>query len=107
MVITFKVDPKGKSAGGVQGAIYRTESFVPPSATPESLESAGPPFELEVPARKTTNLAVGVEDEHGKVAWTIVAPTQIDEARGIAHFELTTLPAGWLHATSRAATNKT
>ena len=106
MVITFKVDTKGKSAGGLQGAIYRIEPVIPPSPTPESAESVGPPFEVDIPARKTTNLAVGVEDEHGKVTWTIVAPTRMDEARGTAHFELPTLPAGWLHTTSRAATNK-
>ena len=104
-VLTFKIDAKAKSIGGQVGKVYRISAVVPPSSTPEPIESGGPPFVLELPAgaKKDANLAVGVEDEKGRVKWTIVAPKRIDDSRNVAVFELTTLPTGWVHVTTKPA----
>ncbi len=69
------------------------------------IESNGPPFVLEMPAgsKKDANLAIGVEDAKGKVKWTVLAPKQIDDSRNVAVFELTTLPTGWVHVTTKPA----
>ena len=60
-------------------------------------------LELPTGAKKDANLAVGVEDDKGKVKWTIVAAKRFDDSRNVAVFELPTLPSGWLHLTSKAA----
>ena len=82
--------------------------MVPPSSTPEQIESYGPPFVLELPAggKKDANLAIGAEDDKGTVKWTIVAPKRIDDARGMAVFHLDTLPSGFLHVTTKPAGGK-
>lgn len=104
-VITFKVDGRGKSTSGQMGKIYHVNAVVPPSSTPEPIESNGPPFVIELPAgSKNANLAVGVEDDKGKVTWTIVAAKRTDDVRHVAVFELSTLPSGWLHVTTKAPT---
>jgi hypothetical protein len=105
-VITFKIDGKGKSNGGQIGKVYQINAVVPPSSTAEQIESNGPPFVLELPAgtNKNANLAIGVEDDKGKVKWTIVAAKRTDDSRHVAVFELSTLPSGWLHVTTKAAT---
>jgi hypothetical protein len=103
--ITFKIDARGgKSTGGQVGKIYRILAMIPPSQTPESVDTNGPPFVLELPAgtRKDANLAIGTEDEKGKVKWTIVAPKRIDDARNVAVFELGTLASAWYHVTTKA-----
>lgn len=104
--ITFKLDGRGKAGGQVSGKIYRIIAVVPPSGNPEAIESVGDPFVLEMPAgtRKDANLAIGVEDEKGRVKWTIVAPKRIDDARNVAIFELPSLPSAWIHVTTKAAT---
>ena len=104
-VITFKIDGKAKSSGGQVGKIYHISSVVPPAQTPEQIESGGPPFVLELPApaKKEVNLAVGVEDDKGRVKWTIIAPKRVDDSRNVAVFELTTLPSGWVHVTTKPA----
>lgn len=107
MNITFKFDSRGKSGGGQLGKICRIEPVVPPSTTPEAAESAGPPFEVELPVggRKGVNLAIGVDNDKGKVKWMIVAPKQIYDSGKIAMFELSTLPAGWIHLTTKPVTS--
>jgi len=104
--ITFKIDRNGKASGGLIGKIYRIMAMVPPSSTPASFASNGPPFVIELPvgAKKDANLAIGVEDDKGKIKWTIVAPTRTDDSRNMAIFELATLPSGWLHVTTKPAT---
>jgi hypothetical protein len=105
-VITFKIDAHGKTAGGQIGKIYSIHAVVPPSTSAEPVASNGPPFELELPAgtKKDANLAIGVEDDKGKLKWTIVAPKRIDDARNMAVFQLETLPSGFLHVTSKPPT---
>jgi hypothetical protein len=105
-VVTFKIDKGGKTGGGLIGKVYLIKAVVPPAANPEQIESNGPPFVLELPAgaKKDANLAIGVEDDKGKVKWTVVAAKRFDDSRSVAVFELTTLPSGWLHLTSKAAT---
>lgn len=107
-VITFKIDARGKAIGGQIGKIYSILALVPPSTSREPIASSGPPFELELPAgsKKDANLAIGVEDDKGKIKWTIVAPKRIDDARGMAVFQLETLPSGWLHVTTKPPTAK-
>jgi hypothetical protein len=104
-VVTFKLDKGAKSTGGLTGKVYLIRAIVPPGQTPEQVESNGPPFVLELPAgnRKDANLAIGVEDDKGRVKWTIVAAKRIDDSRNVAIFELGTLPSGWLHVTTKAA----
>jgi hypothetical protein len=104
-VLTFKIDGRARSSGGQIGKIYQISAVVPPSSTPEQIESNGPPFVLELPAgaKKDVNLAIGVEDDKGKVKWTVVAPKHVDDSRNVAVFELTTLPSGWVHLTTKPA----
>jgi hypothetical protein len=108
--ITFKLDPRGKSQPPMVGKLYRLLSVYPPSTTPEPKVETnnGEPFVLELPAgaKKEANLAIGVEDDKGKVKWTIVAPKRIDDVRNVAVFELTALPSAWLHVTTKAVTAK-
>lgn len=108
--LTFKIDKKGKTLGPPVGKIYRITAIVPPGNDPQKIESVGPAFELAMPAgdKKDANLAIGeiVTDEKGKqkLQWTIVAPTRIDDATGVAHFELKALPDSFLHITTKAPT---
>lgn len=103
-VVTFKVERNGKSGGGQAGKIYSIKAVIPPDGKPEQIESNGPPFVLELPTggKKDANLAIGVEDDKGKIKWTIVAPKSVDEGRKVAVFELTTLPSGFVHVTTKA-----
>jgi hypothetical protein len=104
-LVTFKIERSGKSAGGQLGKVYSIKSVIPPSAEPEQITSDGPPFVIELPgARKDVNLAVGVEDDKGKIKWTVVAAKSVDEGRKVAIFELPTLPSGFLHLTTKAPT---
>jgi len=108
--LTFKIEKKGKSTGAPIGKIYRMAAVVPPAGEPKKVESVGSPFELAVPAgdKKDANLAIGeiVIDEKGKekIEWTIMAPTKIDDSTNQAHFELKSLPNGFLHVTGKAPT---
>lgn len=104
--ITFKIDGRGKSHGPAVGKIYHILANYPPATTPENVESVGDPFVLEMPAgaKKDANLALGLEDDKGKVKWTVVAPKRIDDARNVAIFELPMLHTGWLHVTTKAPT---
>jgi hypothetical protein len=106
--ILFKLDNRGKSGGFQIGKIYRIQCVIPPGSTPIVVESGGPPFELALPAgnKKNANLAIGVEDDKGKVTWTVRAPSRIDDAQNLAYFELTALPAAWVHVTSKPAPDK-
>jgi hypothetical protein len=104
--VTFKIDSRGKAHGALVGKIYHILANYPPASTPENIESSGDPFVLELPAgtKKNANLAIGTEDDKGKVKWTIVAPKRIDDARNVAIFELPMLHTGWLHVTTKAPT---
>ena len=104
-VVTFKIDKSAKSTGGLIGKVYSLLNVQPPDQSPQQVAANGPTFQLELPTggRKEVNLAIGVDDGKGKVKWTIVAPKSVDDSRKVAIFELTTLPSGWLHATTKAA----
>lgn len=108
--LTFKIDKKGKSTGAPVGKIYRMWAYIPPSVEPREMTSAGPVFELAVPAgaKKDANLAIGriVTDDKGreKIEWTIIAPKKIDDSTNMAHFELNSLPNAFLHVTTKAPT---
>jgi hypothetical protein len=105
-LITFKLSKGGgKTAGAQLGKVYEIKCVNPPSANAEQIESNGPPFVLEMPAgaKKDANLAIGVEDDKGKVKWTIVASKSFDDGRKVAIFELPTLPSGFVHLTTKAA----
>src|SRR5262249_30745016 len=104
-VVTFKIDRNAHATGGLIGKIYRISPVVPPSSPLESVESDGPPFVLELPVggKKDASLAIGTEDDKGKLTWKIVASKRFDDSRNVAIFELGTLPSGWLHATTKAA----
>jgi hypothetical protein len=105
--ITFKLDNKGKTAGGQVGKIYRVTAIIPPASGPTNIDSAGPPFELALPAgsKKDANLAIGtfVTDDKGreKISWRIIAPVKIDDATGTAHFELPSISDAYLHITTK------
>jgi hypothetical protein len=108
--LTFKIDKKGKALGTAIGKIYRISCVIPPSVSTTKIESAGPAFQLSLPAgdKKDANLAIGeiVTDDGGKpkIQWSIIAPVKIDDATGIAHFELKSLPDAFLHITTKAPT---
>jgi hypothetical protein len=109
-VITFKIDAKGKANGGLIGKILHLTAFVPPGTEPATVTSEGPPFELQMPAgtKKDANLAVGAitTDDKGreKITWKVFSPKRIDDAAGIAYFELPTLTESFLHVTTKAPT---
>jgi hypothetical protein len=104
-LITFKIAKNARGIAGLVGKVYEIKNVIPPSNDGQAMESNGPPFVLEMPAgaKKDANLAIGVEDK-GKYKWTIVAPKRVDDARNVAVFELTTLPSGLLHVTTKAPT---
>lgn len=109
-VITFKIDAKGKANGAPIGKILHIQVIVPPSTEPTTVTSEGPAFELQMPAgsKKDANLAVGTltVDDKGKekITWKVYSPKRIDDAIGIAYFELTTLSESYLHVTTKAPT---
>ncbi len=108
-VITFKIDAKGKSTGAPIGKILHLIPIVPPSTEPTTLTSDGQPFELQMPAgtKKDANLAVGsiAVDDKGreKITWKIIAPKRIDDAAGIAYFELPSFSESYIHVTAKPA----
>jgi hypothetical protein len=108
-VITFKIDAKGKANGAPLGKILHLAVFVPPGTEPATVTSDGPPFELQMPAgnKKDANLAVGTitMDDKGreKITWKVYAPKRIDDAAGIAYFDLPTLAESFIHVTTKAA----
>jgi hypothetical protein len=108
--ITFKLEPKGKSHGAPLGKVYRTRTQIGGSAAFTRVDTAGPPFELQVPAgnKKDANLAIGeiTTDDKGKekITWTVLAPKRIDDVSGVATFELGFLSDAFLHVTTKAPT---
>jgi len=109
-VITFKVDPKGKSTGVPIGKIYRMIVQVENSQSLPTVETQDKPFELTFPAgaKKEANLAIGaiITDDSGreKITWTIVAPEKIDDATNTAFFKIKQIGNSWLHVTAKPAT---
>jgi hypothetical protein len=110
--ITFKLDKKGKSTGVPVGKIFHVMGQVGGSPSYTTIVSAGPPFELQMPAgsKKDANLAIGAitqDEKTGResVTWKVIAPKRIDDAAGIAYFELTELPDAYLHVTTKPASS--
>lgn len=103
--VTFKIDPKGKSTGVVIGKIYHLQSVIPPSGEPEKVVSAGPSFELQLPAgaKKDANLAIG-QIGGGKITWKIIAPIKIDDVTNLATYLLPEIGDLYLHVTTKAVT---
>jgi hypothetical protein len=72
--------------------------------------SDGPPFELQMPAgsKKDANLAVGTleidDKDREKLTWKVYAPKRIDDAIGIAYFDLPALGDAFLHITVKPPT---
>jgi hypothetical protein len=105
--VTFKLDAKAKGGGGLVGKVYRITLIVPPAPTATRMASSGPPFQLKLPAgnKKDANLAIGeiTVDAKGKekVAWSVVPALKVDDASGVAEFELTSLGDSWLHVTTK------
>jgi hypothetical protein len=109
--ITFKLDTKGRTGGPLVGKIYRMIPMLPPEAKPVTIPSNnGTPFELMLPAgnKKGVNLAIGTIEADGsgreKVSWQVIAPKRIDDATGIAYFELQQLTDSYLHVTTKPPT---
>lgn len=109
-VITVKIDPKAKSTGVPIGKIFHVTAFIPPANAPSNIVTDGPNFELILPAgtKKDANLAIGtvVTDDAGKekITWQIIAPKRIDDAAGLAYFELTGFSDTLLHVTAKPVT---
>ena len=109
-IITFKVEPKGKSTGVPIGKIYRMLVQIENSAALPTVESLDKPFELSFPAgnKKDANLAIGevkVDDKgREKITWTIVAPERIDDATATAHFKIKAIGNYFLHVTAKPPT---
>lgn len=103
--VTFKLDPKGKSTGVVIGKIYRLQSIIPPAGEPTKVVSAGPSFEIQLPAgaKKDANLAVGQIGE-GKITWKVIAPIKIDDVTNLATYLISELGDLYLHVTTKAVT---
>ena len=109
-VITFKIDAKGKANGAPVGKILHLIAYVPPATEPVTITSEGPPFELQMPAgtKKDANLAVGsvAVDDKGreKITWKVYSPKRIDDAIGIAYFDLPSFSESFIHVTTKAPT---
>lgn len=107
-VLNFKIDSKGKAGGGLIGKILHLNVSVPPETTPATVTTEGEPFELQMPAgtKKDANLAIGTitVDDKGreKITWKVIAPKRIDDAIGVAYFDLPTLSESFLHVTTKA-----
>ena len=109
--ITFKIDSRGKATGALLGKIYRLIPMIPPDAKPVTVPSnTGTPFELSLPTghKKDVNLAIGTigTDDKGreKLTWQVIAPKRVDEAAGIATFDLPELTDSFLHITTKPPT---
>jgi len=103
--ITFKLDKKAKPSAGLVGKVYHLTAIVPPESTPAEITSASEPFELVMPAgnKKDANLAIGaIDPANGKVSWQVIAPKRIDDAAGLAYFELPSFKDAYLHITTKA-----
>ncbi len=109
-VITVKLDAKAKPTGIPIGKLFRITAFVPPANAPSNIVTDGPNFELILPAgnKKDANLAIGtvVTDDAGKekITWQIIAPKRIDDAAGLAYYELTGFSDTLLHVTAKPVT---
>ena len=109
-LITFRVEPKGKSTGVPIGKIYRTMSQIAGQASFTKATTAGAPFELQLLAgnKKDANLAIGeiLLDDKGreKISWSVIAPKKIDDTLGVAYFDLTFLGDAYLHVTAKPVT---
>jgi hypothetical protein len=109
-VITFKIDPKGKSTGAPIGKTYRMLVQVENSSELPKVETQDKPFELTLPAgsKKDANLAIGevTTDDKGreKIVWTVVAPEKIDDVTGTALFKIKAIGNYWLHVTAKPPT---
>ncbi len=106
--ITFKLDPKGKTHGLPVGKIFHVMAQVGGSPNYTTVASVGPAFELQMPAgnKKDANLAIGTITQDEKtaretVSWKVIAPKRIDDATGMAYFELAQLPDAYLHVTTK------
>jgi hypothetical protein len=110
-VITVKVDAKAKSTGVPIGKVFHITAFVPPANMPSNILTEGPPFELIMPAgtKKDANLAIGTieVDDKGteKIKWQIIAPKRIDDAAGLAYFDLNGFSDTILHVTAKPPTD--
>ena len=109
-IITFKIDPKGKSTGAPIGKIYRMLVQIENSAATPTLETLDRPFEFSFPAggKKDANLAIGevTTDDKGreKITWTIVAPERIDDATATAFFKVKAIGNYFMHITAKPPT---
>jgi type IV secretory pathway VirB10-like protein len=109
-IISFKVDPKGKSTGVPIGKTYRMVVQIENSSELPKVETQDRPFELTMPAgsKKDANLAIGevTTDDKGreKIVWTVVAPEKIDDAMGTALFKIKAIGNYWLHVTAKPPT---
>lgn len=106
--ITFKLEPKGKSDGLPVGKVFHVMAQVGGSPNFTTVVSVGPAFQLQMPAgsKKNANLAIGSISQDAKtgretVSWKVIAPKRIDDATGVAYFELTELPDAYVHVTAK------
>ncbi|MDI3284961.1 hypothetical protein [Polyangium sp. 15x6] len=109
-IITFKIDPKGKSTGVPIGKIYRLLVQIENSPDLPTLETLDKPFEFSFPAgnKKDANLAIGevkVDDKgREKITWTVYAPEKIDDATGTAFFKIKAIGNYFMHVTAKPPT---
>ena len=110
--IGFKLDTKGKSAGGQVGKIYHVIPNIPPSPTPVTIDSPDIPFVIGLSngGKKDLNLAVGkiTQDDKGreKIVWTVYAAKTPDDGAGLSIFEVPFLSDEYVHLTSKPADAK-
>ncbi|HVK69433.1 MAG TPA: hypothetical protein VM694_33480 [Polyangium sp.] len=109
-IITFKLDPKGKSTGVPIGKIYRLLVQIENSPDLPTLETLDKPFEFSFPAgnKKDANLAIGevkVDDKgREKITWTVFAPEKIDDSTGMAFFKIKAIGNYFMHVTAKPPT---
>jgi hypothetical protein len=105
--IGFKLDTKGKSAGGQVGKIYHVIPNIPPNPTPVTIDSPDIPFVIGLAngGKKDLNLAVGkitTDDKgHEKIVWTIYPAKTPDDGAGLTIFEVPSLGDEYVHLTSK------
>ncbi|HEY4118733.1 MAG TPA: hypothetical protein VGM56_12800 [Byssovorax sp.] len=102
--ILFKLEKTARGTAGQVGKVYHIIPNAPPDPKPVRIENTEIPFQIEMTTggKNEVNLAIGVTDDKGKIAWQIVAPKHVDAGAGIAFFDVPVFTDMMVHLTTKA-----
>ena len=106
--ILFKLEKTARGTTGQVGKVYHVIPNAPPDPKPVRIENTDIPFQIEITTggKNEVNLAIGVTDDKGKIAWQILAPKHVDAGAGIAFFEVPVFTDMLVHLTTTKAPAK-